>query len=107
MCILIGGHGSGHGHGVYDRVMRSRSCQCCVKHKPHHDHVCNQSKLKTNSLTKDSSMLHTSEMDADEHSIVLMKNSHGRDVAKGHVTSDEGKQQVGSPPFSYYQCSMS
>ena len=27
MGILIGGHGSGHGHGVYDRVMRSRSCQ--------------------------------------------------------------------------------
>jgi hypothetical protein len=24
----IGGHGSGHGHWVYDRVMRSRSCQC-------------------------------------------------------------------------------
>jgi hypothetical protein len=52
-------------------------------------------------------MLHTSEMDTDEHSTVLMKDSHGRDVAKGHVTSDEGKQQVGSPPFSCYECSMS
>jgi hypothetical protein len=31
-------------------------------------------------------------MDADEHSTVLMKDSHGRGVAKGHITSDEGKQ---------------
>jgi len=36
-----------------------------------------------------------------------MKNSDGKEVAKGHVTSDEGKQQVGSLPFNCYQCSMS
>ena len=35
MGILIGGHGSGHGHWVYDRVMRSRSCQYCSQASPH------------------------------------------------------------------------
>ena len=44
-------------------------------------------------------MAHPSDQDPDEHSSVLMQDSQGGEVAKGHVTSDESKQEVGSSPF--------
>jgi len=47
-------------------------------------------------------MPYPSDMDPSEHSSVLMQDFQGGEVAKGHVTSDESKQQAGSPPSSCY-----
>lgn len=52
-------------------------------------------------------MPHPSDQDPEEHSTVLMEDSQGVEVAKGHVTTDESKQEVGSSPSSCYQYSMS
>ena len=39
----IGGHGIGHGHWVYDRVMRSRSCHYWPSQAPSSNYDCPES----------------------------------------------------------------
>lgn len=53
-------------------------------------------------------MAHPSNQDPNEHSSVLMQDSQGGEVAKGHVTSDESTQGVGSSPFKLpsVQCEL-
>ena len=56
--------------------------------------------VEDHSLTKDSSTAHPSDQGPNEHSSVLMQDAQGGEVAKGHVTSDESKQEVGLSLFT-------